>query len=170
MYFDKLIIAPISGFAILGLYQFSFQFLMFLSVVPASLFQYLLPQEASGIDRKGVRKIGLIVSISLAFLTYLSIPYIIRWFFPNFMEATTSAQIMVFGIIPLTLNSILNSRLLGREKSTPVLIGSAAYIASLLCMLVMLKDVLGLTGFAFSVVISLSLQSLTIWLVQKLRA
>jgi O-antigen/teichoic acid export membrane protein len=168
MYFDKLIIAPISGFAILGLYQFGFQFLMFLSIIPASLFQYLLPQEASGVERRVVKKLGLIVSIILAIVSYFSIPYVIQWLFPNYMEAITSAQIMVFGIIPLTVNSILNSRLLGRENSRPVLIGSAVYIISLICMLFMLKDVLGLIGFALSVVISLSLQSLTIWLVQKL--
>jgi hypothetical protein len=61
----------------------------------------------------------------------------------------------------------MNSRLLGREKSMPVLIGSAVYITSLVCMLVMLKDVLGLIGFGLSVVASLSLQSLTLWLVQR---
>jgi O-antigen/teichoic acid export membrane protein len=168
MYFDKLIIAPISGFAILGLYQFGFQFLMFLSVIPASLFQYLLPQEASGIERRAVKKLGLILSTTLAIVSYFSIPYIIQWFFPNYVEAITSAQIMVFGVIPLTLNSILNSRLLGRGNSRPVLIGSAVYIASLVCLIFILKDVLGLVGFGLSVVISLSLQSLTIWLVQKL--
>jgi O-antigen/teichoic acid export membrane protein len=168
MYFDKLIIAPIAGFAVLGLYQFGFQFLMFLSVIPASLFQYLLTQEASGIERKTVKRLGLIISIALTIISFFFIPYIIEWFFPNYTEAKTSAQIMVLGMIPLTLNSILNSRLLGRENSKPVLIGSAVYILSLVCLLLMLKDVLGLIGFALSVVISLSLQSLTIWMVQKL--
>jgi O-antigen/teichoic acid export membrane protein len=168
LYFDKLIIAPISGFAILGLYQLGFQFLMFLAVVPASLFHYLLPQEASGTERGGVKKLGLIISIALAVVSYFSIPYVIQWLFPNYIEAIPSAQIMVLGIIPLTLNSIMNSRLLGRENSMPVLIGSAVYITSLVCMLVMLKDVLGLIGFAVSLVASLSLQSLTLWLVQKL--
>jgi O-antigen/teichoic acid export membrane protein len=168
LYFDKLIIGPIAGFAILGLYQLGFQFLMFLAVIPASLFQYLLPQEASGTERNVVKKIGLIVSVTLAVVSYFSIPYIIQWLFPNYMEAITSAQIMVFGVIPLTLNSIMNSRLLGRENSMPVLIGSAVYITSLVCMLVMLKDVLGLIGFGLSVVVSLSLQSLTLWLVQRL--
>jgi O-antigen/teichoic acid export membrane protein len=128
-----------------------------------------LPQEASGIERKVVKKLGLIVSITLAVVSSFSIPYVIQWFFPNYMEAIASAQIMVLGIIPLTLNSILNSRLLGRGNSRPVLIGSAVYVASLICLLFMLKDILGLIGFALSVVISLSLQSLTIWrLIQKL--
>lgn len=168
MYFDKLVIAPLSGFAILGLYQFGFQFLMFLSVIPASLFQYLLPQEARGIERKAVKKLGLIISSALAIVSYFSIPHVVQWLFPNYVGAILSAQIMVFGVIPLTLNSILNSRLLGRENSRPVLIGSAAYITSLICLLFLLKDVLGLVGFALSVVISLSLQSLTIWIIQKL--
>lgn len=168
LYFDKLIIAPISGLEILGLYQLGFQFLMFLSVIPASLFQYLLPQEASGTERRGVKKLGLIISITLAVVSFFSIPYVIQWFFPKYIEAIPSAQIMVLGIIPLTLNSIMNSRLLGRENSMPVLIGSVVYVTSLVCMLVMLKDFLGLIGFALSVVISFSLQSLTLWLVQKL--
>jgi O-antigen/teichoic acid export membrane protein len=168
LYLDKLVIAPLSGFAVLGLYQFGFQFLMLLSVIPASLFQYLLPQEASGIERRSVKKLGIIVSIALAIISYFSIPYVIQWLFPNYQEAITSAQIMVFGIIPLTFNSILNSRLLGRENSRPVLIGSAAYIASLISLMLVLKDVLGLIGFALSVVISLSLQTLTIWLAKKL--
>ena len=168
LYFDKLIIGPIAGFAVLGLYQLGFQFLLFLAVIPASLFQYLLPQEASGTERRVVKKLGLIVSITLAVVSYFSIPYVIQWFFPNYIEAITSAQLMVLGVIPLTLNSIMNSRLLGRENSMPVLIGSAVYITSLVSMLVMLKDVLGLTGFGLSVVVSLSLQSLTLWLVQKL--
>jgi O-antigen/teichoic acid export membrane protein len=167
LYLDKLIIAPIAGFAILGLYQFGFQFLMFLSVIPTSLFQYLLPQEASGIERKVVRKLGLVVSITLAIISYFFIPYVIEWLFPNYTEAITSAQIMVFGIIPLSLNSIMNSRLLGRGNSRPVLIGSVVYVSSLICLLFVLKDILGLIGFALSVVIALSLQSLTIWLLIK---
>ena len=42
IYFYKLIIAPIAGFASLGLYQFGYQLLMCLLVIPESLYQYLL--------------------------------------------------------------------------------------------------------------------------------
>jgi O-antigen/teichoic acid export membrane protein len=167
MYFDKLIIAPIAGFAVLGLYQFGYQFLMFLSVIPASLSQYLLSQEASGIERPAVKKLGVMISIGLAILSYFSIPYIIEWFFPNYSGAITSAQIMVFGIIPATLNSIMNSSLLGRENTRPVLIGSATYIISLVSLLLLLKDNFGLIGLALSPVISQSLQSLTIWIASR---
>ncbi len=167
MYFDKLIIAPIAGFAILGLYQFGYQFLMFLSVIPASLYQYLLSQEASGIDRPTVKKLGLMISVALAVVSFFSIPYIIRWFFPNYSEAITSAQIMVFGIVPSTLNSIINSSLLGRENTRPVLIGSATYIVSLVSLLLLLKDNLGLIGLALSPVISQSIQSFTIWVLSR---
>jgi hypothetical protein len=74
MYFDKLVIAPIAGFVILGLYQFGYQFLMFLSVIPASLYQYLLSQEASGMDRPTVKKLGLMISIVLAIFPYFLFP------------------------------------------------------------------------------------------------
>jgi O-antigen/teichoic acid export membrane protein len=167
MYLDKLIIAPIAGFAILGLYQFGYQFLMFLSVIPASLYQYLLSQEASGIERPTVKKLGLMGSIVIAIVSYFSIPFLIKSLFPNYSGAITSAQIMVFGVIPLTLNSIMNSRLLGTENTRPVLIGSGTYVGSLVLLLLLLKDSLGLIGLALSPVISQSLQSLTIWLASR---
>lgn len=58
-YADKLIIAPLFGFAVLGLYQLGFQFLMFLAIIPTSLYQYLLPQESAGVERRKVRFAGL---------------------------------------------------------------------------------------------------------------
>ncbi|MGI0016270.1 MAG: hypothetical protein ACREBU_22850, partial [Nitrososphaera sp.] len=54
-YADKLIIGPVFGFYILGLYQLGFQILLFAGVVPLSLGQYLLPQEASGAQGNRVK-------------------------------------------------------------------------------------------------------------------
>jgi peptidoglycan biosynthesis protein MviN/MurJ (putative lipid II flippase) len=71
---------------------------------------------------------------------------------------------MVLGIIPLTINALLNSRLFGRENSRPVLIGSIVYTGSLAGMLVVLGNAFGAIGLAVATVISLCLQSLTLWL------
>jgi O-antigen/teichoic acid export membrane protein len=163
-YADKLIIAPIFGFAILGVYQFGFQFLLFLSVIPASLSQYLIPQEASGVERKTVRRLGLVLAAIMAAISFVAIPFVIGGLFPNYTESIPLAQIMVLGIIPLTINALLNSRLFGRENSRPVLIGSIVYTGSLAGMLVVLGNAFGAIGLAVATVISLCLQSLTLWL------
>lgn len=168
LYLDKLIIAPLAGFAALGLYQIGFQFLLFLSVIPISLYQYLLSQEASGTDRKAIRKLGLILGFVLAISSYFMMPYAINWFFPHYVDAIPSAQLIVLGIIPLTLNSLMNSRLLGRENSRPVLVGSATYSISLISLIFALNEPLGVMGLALSVIISLSLQSLALWISSSL--
>jgi O-antigen/teichoic acid export membrane protein len=166
-YADKLLIAPIFGFEMLGLYQLGFQFLMFVTVIPGSLYQYLLPQEASGIDRKGVRRIGLVLSIVFAAILFFTLPLIIEQFFPKYIGAIPVAQLMVFGIIPLTMVSLINSQLLGKEKSKLVLIGSAIYISSLLILLYILGSHFGLLGLGMAIVISSSIQCAVLWIIKS---
>jgi O-antigen/teichoic acid export membrane protein len=164
---DKLLIAPIFGFEVLGLYHLGFQFLMFLSVIPASLNQYLLPQEASGIERKGIRTFGLVLSIVFAVILFFTLPLIIEQFFPKYTEGTTLAQLLILGVIPLTMNSLLNTRLLGKEKSKLVVIGAAVYISSLLFLLYVLGDHFGLLGLGMAVIISSLIQYATLWMLNN---
>jgi O-antigen/teichoic acid export membrane protein len=164
---DKLLIAPIFGFEILGLYHLGFQFLMFLSVIPASLNQYLLPQEASGIERKGIRTFGLVLSIVLAVILFFTLPLIIEQFFPKYTEGTSLAQLLILGVIPITMNSLMNTRLLGKEKSKIVVIGSAVYISSLLFLLYVLGDHFGLVGLGMAVIISSLFQYATLWMLNN---
>jgi O-antigen/teichoic acid export membrane protein len=161
---DKLIIGPIFGFAILGVYQFGFQFLIFLSVIPTSLLQYLIPQEASGIQKKGIRKLGMTLALAMAGIFFFIGPPIIVSLFPKYTEAVPIAQIMAFGIIPLTVNALINSRLLGTENTKPILIGSIVYTLSLVFALLYLGTAFGIVGLAFASVMSLSLQSATLLL------
>lgn len=164
---DKLLIAPLFGFATLGFYQFGFQFLMFIWVVPGSLYQYLLPQEASRTERKMVKRIGLVASIALAIIMFITIPYVTDLFFPQYHEAIPAAQIMVFGIIPITVNVLIDAKLLGVEKSKPLLAAAIVYTIAVVSMLYLLGNSFGLVGMAASIVVSLSLQSLVLWLGSK---
>ena len=168
IYADKLLIAPIFGFEILGLYQLGFQFLMFVAVIPGSLYQYLLPQEASGIERRGVRMVGLILSIVFAVILFFTLPWVIERFFPQYAEATPVAQLMIFGVIPLTMVSLINSRLLGKEKSKLVVIGSATYVSSLLVLLYILGNQFGLLGLGMAVIISSSIQCAVLWIIDNI--
>jgi O-antigen/teichoic acid export membrane protein len=162
-YADKLIIAPIFGFSTLGMYQIGFQFLVFLAVIPVSLTQYLIPQESSGVERKGVRKVGLLLSVLFATLLYFILPIVVESFFPAYVEAIPSAQIMIIGVIPMTLTAIINAKLLGNEKSIFVVIGSVVFLSSLFALLYTLGSVYQLIGLAVALLTSLSLQSLTVF-------
>ncbi len=79
LYIDKLVIAPLFGFAILGLYQFAFQLLIFLAMIPMSLIQYLLPQEASNIEKRNIKLFGFVLAIILAIIFFFIFPFTIMF-------------------------------------------------------------------------------------------
>ena len=157
---DKLMIAPLFGFQILGLYQIGFQFLTLLSILPLSISQFLHPQEAAGIRGGKIVKTGVVLSISFAAIAYFAIPIVIDNLFPNFVEGIQPAQITIISIIPITFISILNSKFFGREHSKPPLIGNAIGFGVFIVLLVFLGSVLGLIGLSLAIVISYSIQTI----------
>jgi O-antigen/teichoic acid export membrane protein len=161
---DKLLVAPLFGFAILGLYQISFQFLMFLSVVPLSIFQFMLPRESTRMANKKLMVIGPAVAVAFSMTFYFTIPWIIESFFPHFAESIPSSQIMVFGVIPMTVNAIMTSKMLGRETSQPVFIAAIVYLLTLSLLFLFLGQELGLMGLGIAVLASLTLQSIALFI------
>ncbi|AIC16436.1 putative Polysaccharide biosynthesis protein [Nitrososphaera viennensis EN76] len=159
---DKLLVTPLFGFGILGLYQISFQFFMFLSVIPLSIFQFLLPRESTHYQNKKVVILGLGTAVAFSIIFYFAIPPIISSFFDHFLESMQSAQIMIFGLIPMTANAIMTSRLFGRETSRPVFIAAVVYISALSILVLLLGRELGLIGLAIAALGSLVLQSVTL--------
>jgi O-antigen/teichoic acid export membrane protein len=160
-------VAPLFGFGILGLYQISFQFLLFLAIIPLSLFQFLLPRDASQTTGKKYITMGLIVAAISSTSFFIAIPTMIKTFFPHFIQSIQASQIMIFSVIPMTANSILISRSFGREKSKPVLIAAVIYIFILLFLMVALGNIFGLIGLAVSVLISSTAQFLSLFFMSK---
>jgi len=164
---DKLLIAPVFGFGILGLYQIGFQFLTFLTIIPISLFQFLLPQEAAKVQQKQVVIKGVGVAIIVSLVFFVAIPIIIKTIFPHFIESIQVSQIMIFSIIPLTMSAIIYSRFFGREKSKVVLISSGVRVATLLVLLYFLGKNFGLVGLGFSSLASTTLELITLLIISK---
>lgn len=151
---DKLIIAPLFGFAILGNYQLGVQFLMISMILPTTLYLYLLPQEASGRSNRSIKKIIILGSVGLTLLIIVISPILITLLFPTFTQSTRIIQIMSIAIIPSSINQIFISKFLGQEKSNVVLIGSLIYVATQITSIVLLGKIFGLYGIASAVVIS----------------
>src|SRR3989304_6244168 len=81
---DKLIVAPMLGFALLGNYQLGIQFFSLLILLPSIVFQYILPHDASGNPNRKLKKITILVSIFLAILGISLSPIVLPVLFPKF--------------------------------------------------------------------------------------
>ena len=151
---DKLIIAPIFGFALLGNYALSIQFLSIMLIIPSIVFQYTLSQDATGNLSKKIKKISIGSSIMVACLGIVLSPILIPIIFPDYVEAIQLIQIISFMVIPSSIILAYNSELLGKEKSRFVLIGQGISVSVYLVGLLTLGAIIGINGVAISLVLS----------------
>lgn len=167
LYFDKLIIAPLFGYAVLGYYQLGFQFLLFLGMIPISFYQYLIPEESSGLKKTRVRFLGLLVSIGLTAILFLSSPWILQYLFPHYMASLDSMRIMSIGIIPMMIVWTLNSKFLNVGDTKYVLFGSAIYLTIQIGLIFYLGSTMNVIGLALAVVLALIAQASFLFISDK---
>ena len=151
---DKLIIAPIFGFALLGNYYLGLQIIGFLGILPGIVFNYILPQDASGHSTTQVKKITLLFSVGFTLIGIFLIPPLMPIVFPEFTEAVTLLPILSLSVIPMAVQSIFTSKLLGQEKTKYVLIGYLISISILLPSMIILGNEFGAAGIATAYVLS----------------
>lgn len=164
---DKLIIAPLLGFSLLGNYQLGFQFFLLMSILPTIVYQYSLPQDSKGIPNYSLKRKTIILSICLSFLSFIFSPVLISNLFPKYLEAIQVIQIMSFALIPKTINLMYTSYLIGKEKTKFILIGVLIYLVIQITLIVILGKFYGINGVASSLIIALSCESLFLYKVKK---
>lgn len=165
---DKLIIAPMFGFAVLGNYQLGIQFFTLLTLIPSAAYQYILPQDASGQSNIKLKKILIIISIVIAVLGIFLSPIILPEFFPKFSKAIQVTQIISIAVIPFTINAIFISKFLGSLKNRIVLIGSLIYIIALVSGIVFLGKPFGIKGVAAGYVLGITAEAVYMIVANKL--
>ena len=165
---DKIIIAPILGFSLLGNYQLGLQFIGLLYLIPGMLFSYALTHDASGNSTKLVKKMIIIISIIFALLSIILSPIFLPILFPQFTEAIVVIQIMSVSIVPSAIASTYISKYLGSENSKIVIIGSGLYLMIQIISIIVLGSMYGLNGVAFSIVISAVVQVVYFIIIDKL--
>jgi len=164
---DKIIIAPLLGFALLGNYQLAIQFIALLYVIPGMLFSYILTHDASGNSTKLVKKIIIMISIIFATLSIILSPIVIPFLFPGFTEAIILIQIMSVSIIPSAIASTYISKYLGLENSKIVIIGSGLYLVTQIMSIIVLGIMYGINGIGVSIVISAFIHMIYFIVIEK---
>ena len=151
---DKIVVAPLLGFAILGNYSLAVQVISVMLILPNVFQKYLLPQESTGVKNKKPKIIVIVFSVFITILGIFVAPILINELFPKFSEAVDAIRIMSLVIIPTTISLILESEFLGNEKSRVVLIGTAILVTSLIIGMLVLGSLMGIEGVAYSLVIA----------------
>lgn len=154
---DKIIIAPVLGFVILGNYALAIQILSLLLVFPVIIGKYLIPLESLGDENLKLKKITIIISICLALIGSLSGPEILKVIFPKFLEIESIIRIICLAIIPSTIALTYNAKLMAHEKGKPIIIIGILRTGSFVLGIVTLGEYLHIEGIALSLIISESI-------------
>jgi len=156
---DRLIIAPMFGYALLGNYQLGLQFLALLDILPIIVYKYTLPHDSSGNPNIKLKKVTIMISCLVSVLAVTLSPYLVPLFFPKYQVAIGIIQIMSVSVIPASISYAYSSKLLGAEKSKLVLFGYGVYLAVLVLGIFTLGNVFGINGAAASLVIATTSQA-----------
>jgi len=156
---DKLLIAPLFGFAILGNLSLALQVSSVLMILSRVVFRYTLPQDAGGHKTDLIKKLTFLSAIVLAITGVIIAPMIISLAFPKYSEATQVIQIMSLDVIPSTLSMIYWSKFLGMERSRYILISTMIGLVVSVVGIVTLGHLYGIVGLAASLVLSSASQA-----------
>ena len=151
---DKIIIAPLLGFALLGNYSLALQAITIMMTFSAIFYKYILPQDSTSKNTKNLKIFAIIVSVSISLVGIFLGPTVIEVFFPKYLEAKDAIQIMSIVIAPSTIALIFESQFLGSEKSRVVLIGAIISLVILTGGMIILGLNFGIIGLAWSLIIA----------------
>lgn len=151
---DKLIIAPLLGFTLLGNYQLGIQFISVFQLLPMIVLKYTLPHDAIGNPNKNLKIITVLISICFTILIIILAPIIIPFFFQKFIYVIEIIQILSLSLIPLSIGTIYTSKFFGNEHSKIILIDVILYLLSFLLSVFVIGNTMGIVGIAIAYVIS----------------
>ena len=164
---DKLIIAPVLGFALLGNYSLAAQMLTMMMMFSAVIYKYLLPFDASGEPNKKIRQIALVISIIITILGVTILPNVIDWLFPKFIDAKDAIQIMSLGVVPGTISILYGSKFLGMEKSKIVMIPKLVSLGVVIGGFLYFGPIYGTVGLAWVIVAALTWESIFLFIMNR---
>ncbi len=157
---DKLIIAPLLGFALLGNYALAIQLVSVLFIFTSIVFKYTLSDDAVGNRNEKLKKISVLLAIGMAVVGFFLSPIIIPELFPKYVEVIDAVQIMVFSTIPLAIGVIYKSKILGLEKNKLLLMSTMGSVITMTITMITLGTIFGITGLSVAFVLSISVETI----------
>ena len=151
---DKIIIAPILGFTLLGNYSLGLQFFSLLMILPVIVGKYLIPLESTGDENKKLKRIIILASVIIGVLGVIIGPEIISFLFPKFSEADSIIRIISLGVIPSTMIITYKSKFLAMEKGNYILYLGIMRTGILIFSIIILGTFYSIEGVAVAIVLS----------------
>lgn len=166
---DRLIIPIILSFSILGNYQLGVQIVSITYLLPATVFQYILPKESSGENISRLKKLTVVFSIIIVGIVVLVAPIGITILFPKFVETIGIVQIMSIQLIPATITYMFMSKFMAEEKSFFVVVGSIIGTAAKISTIFFFGTIFGITGVAIAFVLSSIAEAIFLVTISQIR-
>jgi len=153
---DKLIIAPLLGFAFLGNYFLGLQVLALMLIIPAIVFKYTLHEDSVGKSTGKIKILTIVVSFFVMLLGIFVAPLVIPIVLPEYSTAVNLIPILSLVVIPRTISIMIVSSFLGQENSKYVVIGNIITFGVLVTSIFPLAELFEITGVAIAYVIGFS--------------
>ena len=166
---DKLIIAPILGFALLGNYSLALQFISVMMIFSSIVFKFILPLDSAGKDTKRIKKYTIILSLIITILGITLSPIVIPELFPEYVETIIAVQILSISVFFGNLISIFSSKLLSEEKSKSILIANIISVGIIIIGFILLGPILGIVGLSIVHVVALAIEAMILMFSTKRR-
>ena len=164
---DKLLIVPLLGFTMAGLYQFNLQILFLFEMLPISMHAFFLSEESSEKSHKKLYIWLIISSIVLVILGIILAPIIIDNLFPKFSEGINALQIIIITLIPMSIASILQAKLQATE-STKIGLGTPIRIGAFLSLIAILGTNFELIGLSLAMLFSSIIYVIVLWIIFRI--
>ena len=150
---DKILIFPLYGSLILGNYYLAFQVLTISSVLPGTVYQYLLTSETKEKSFKNLKLVTIIFPIILSIIVIILSPIIFPIFFPDYLQVVGLIQIMILAMIPQTINLMYIAKFMTTGNSRIALNGSILFIISQVLGIIILGEILDTLGLAIALIL-----------------
>jgi len=162
---DKVIVAPLLGFSVLGNYFLGIQVLELMLILTGVVFKYTLPADSSGESTGKIKILTIIASFFIMLLGIFVAPLVIPIVLPEYATTVDLIPILSLVVVPRTIVTMIGSSFLGQENSKHVVIGNVITFCVLVISILLLVELFGITGVAMAYVIAFS--SSAVYIVTK---
>jgi len=162
---DKVIVAPLLGFSVLGNYFLGLQVLDLMLILSGIVFKYTLPADSSGESTGKIKILTIIASFFIMLIGIFVAPLVIPIVLPEYATTVDLIPILSLVVVPRTIVTMIGSSFLGQENSKHVVIGNVITFCVLVISILLLVELFGITGVAMAYVIAFS--SSAVYIVTK---